>query len=1312
MQTIPPRPIRQWIRSLAALGCLGLAAASGSVKELALVKDINTRQSGAGFVSGGVLVNGAYLFVGRDDAHGVQLWRTDGTEAGTWMVKAVAERASPPESGGGIIGIGVPEITSDDLSVLGVIGSKAVLRVPRRTASGFLAAELWCSDGTDAGTVSLCSAPWGKDFQALESGGLLYLMFSSYSRFGFGNRTLTLVRTDGTALGTTVLVTHTLETQAGFGLSAFVPAENQVFWMLGYGTLTENGTFALWRSDGTISGTVLVKNLFSAGGPSAFSSFSTMRVLGDRLLFSFSNSATGDKAKLWVSDGSESGTGVLTDLNPGADDAPLPLVASGGTLYFSAQTAASGQELWKTDGTAAGTVQVADINPGTASSSPKGGAIAAGGKVFFTADDGSHGTELWRTDGTNSGTVMVADLSPGTASTYFTSSTDPLLIPLLWGGSPPVAAEPVLFSAIPSGGQTTLFASDGTPAGTVPLAANAGFSEIPQHGRSSTGQRYFVVSRPDSGDRLGDKEWWVTDGSPAGTRMVSEVFEPGSVGNSNAFTAGQPYKTHLAPLPGGEMLLSISDYAHGLELWTSNGTPAGTSLIKDIHTATDSADLGILGTLHGKLMLLANDGAHGYELWASDGTAEGTTLLHDINPGSANGYGYSFVFWQGALYFSGFDGTHHSLWKSDGTVTGTQPVALPENVYPLSLVDGGSLLYVMTDKLRVSDGTSAGTVVLNEVDPLGSDYSTVVNGILYFFANDGVHGAELWRSDGTPQGTVLVKDIYPGGYGSALADPAFSPLPGPGNRFYFTAHDGTHGQELWKSDGTEAGTALVKDIAPGSNSLFSASSGLMNPVHFPGRLLFQTVMGGSGMPYAYVYGYGPVWETDGSEAGTIPTGAPPVGVTFNNYLGSIGDVPILSGYETDHACEVWRASSGGADASLLLDLSPELNLSDSRPNLKGLGSVGNLVIFSSISRDSFSSPPELLGLWATDGTAGGTVRLAPESGMTTLLPAAGGGYLGGAGLWFTDGTPPGTLRIADHDSDGSVPAIHRLASLNGQVLMTSDTSLRGTELYRLNTPPAISPMATVATSPWNQSIPLPFGQLLAACGGTDADGDDLSFRIMNVSGGTLTINGQPVVPGQTGIHSGDVVVFTPAANSHGLLTPFSIRAFDGRSHSSATVPVPLQVNAPQDEWRASRFSAEELQNPGVSGSGADPNHNGLANAFEYAFGLDPKASDSSSPVSPDAQIDGSDHHIHPSLHFQRADPFPVDITLFVEESTDLDHWVAISAFHSAGGWSGGGATVQEGPAVNGQVPVHVRSESTVGEGQGPRFLQLRVGAGE
>ena len=111
--------------------------------------------------------------------------------------------------------------------------------------------------------------------------------------------------------------------------------------------------------------------------------------------------------------------------------------------------------------------------------------------------------------------------------------------------------------------------------------------------------------------------------------------------------------------------------------------------------------------------------------------------------------------------------------------------------------------------------------MVKDIDP-GSAGSipqdlTKVNGTLYFTANDGAHGIELWKSDGTAAGTVMVKDI---GHGSTDSPTSLTNVNGT---LYFAADDGVHGAELWKSDGTAAGTVMVEDIDPG-NFLFNFGS--------------------------------------------------------------------------------------------------------------------------------------------------------------------------------------------------------------------------------------------------------------------------------------------------------------------------------------------------------------------------------------------------------------------------------------------------------------------------------------------------------
>ena len=129
-------------------------------------------------------------------------------------------------------------------------------------------------------------------------------------------------------------------------------------------------------------------------------------------------------------------------------------------------------------------------------------------------------------------------------------------------------------------------------------------------------------------------------------------------------------------------------------------------------------------------------------------------------------------------------------------------------------------------------------------------YLTAVGNTLYFEAGDGTNGNELWKSDGTASGTMMVKDIRSGGTGSYP-----SRLTAVGNTLYFGANDGINGYELWKSDGTASGTVMVKDINSGSMQQFSplSHSRWQHPL-FPSRRRNQR---------------NELWKSDGTASGTV-----------------------------------------------------------------------------------------------------------------------------------------------------------------------------------------------------------------------------------------------------------------------------------------------------------------------------------------------------------------------------------------------------------------------------------------------------------
>ena len=159
--------------------------------------------------------------------------------------------------------------------------------------------------------------------------------------------------------------------------------------------------------------------------------------------------------------------------------------------------------------------------------------------------------------------------------------------------------------------------------------------------------------------------------------------------------------------------------------------------------------------------------------------------VKDIWAGSTGGDPNLFTAIGSTLYFSASDGINGTeLWKSDGNSSGTLMV---KDIY---------------------SGSSSSSI--GELTAIGST--------LYFRAGDGIHQIELWKSDGTTSGTVMVKDINTNNGVAFLGSGYPSLFTSVGETIYFKANDGVYGTELWKSDGTASGTSMVKDISPGDSS--------------------------------------------------------------------------------------------------------------------------------------------------------------------------------------------------------------------------------------------------------------------------------------------------------------------------------------------------------------------------------------------------------------------------------------------------------------------------------------------------------------
>jgi ELWxxDGT repeat protein len=685
------------------------------------------------------------FFIANDGEHGFELWKSDGTEAGTVMVKDIVPGLASSN----------PRLPSSDLNAPPPVLAAAAPGVFVFTTNG--EKELWRSDGTEAGTYLLKTAgppspnsPFfdPQAFDALRaSNGAVYFSVSDPT---IGRE---LWRTDGTVAGTTLVKDLFPGPQSSFPLVA-PGADGETFVNAMTGGTSQNPVRGGFVTDGTPAGTQLLLPGEQFASVQPFNG----------LTYFVPRKANGDATEVFRTDGTPEGTTkVLTfDAHPAGDPMRTSAAVLGvfrGKLLLSGysastSTTAGGDKFYVSDGTAAGTTPLAVPQPGAAAN------LKIINDLLYYSDGV---TNAYRSDGTPAGTVLLKNTAPAGISSF---------------------GNPNTFIFVPVGGGKVVF--------TAPTQDSI---------------FWFNPNRPDGFIRMALHDLFATDGTPEGTQKLETVPQ---ISGMMPMTNSSMYTNFVNS--GGTFYFGAVGPDQQSGLWKTDGTAAGTVVVTNaVH------DVSRLTDLHGTLVFLGVDSAGVSGLYRSDGTAAGTVRIAEMPAPNVD----DFTF-----------------------------------LHNLRAVVGDTLYFVNGADLWKTDGSAAGTSLVRSFETpadsnTGATYLTAVGDKLFFYANTADKGWELWKSDGTPAGTVMVKDVNPGAASSMQSNDPVAVLNGV---LYFAAVDEANGRQVWKSDGTEAGTFRV----PGQQAL--PPIGYQDEFAAVGNWVYYRQFDGTTWK---------LWRTDGTAAGTV-----------------------------------------------------------------------------------------------------------------------------------------------------------------------------------------------------------------------------------------------------------------------------------------------------------------------------------------------------------------------------------------------------------------------------------------------------------
>jgi len=563
----------------------------------------------------------------------------------------------------------------------------------------------------------------------------------------------------------------------------------------------------------------------------------------------------------------------------------------------------------------------------------------------------------------------------------------------------------------------------------------------PQVGVEFAGQTVFYARTAATGDEL-----WVTDGTPAGTQLLLDI-EPGP---------GHSFPRSFVELDG-LLYFAATDSTHGRELWRTDGTSAGTQLVGDLvpgpeglleetytEARRDSEVTSRIVAYAGQLFFRGTTPGQGDELWSSDGTAAGTNLLVDIWPGPNSGRPSYLTPTSLGLFFGADSGSvGDEPWVTDGTLAGTK---LLKNINPIPGGDSAPLgfaevagrvvfsasAHLIGRELYSTQGTAASTVLIEIEAGNSSSNPSVVEGVtlggtFYFSARSSATSYEIWQTDGTVQGTSLAAELNPGSQTSVP-----SALKLVNGRAVFTALT-PQGYRLWAIDGAGGFTDL---------------GGFVNAVAF--RSLAQ-----GGLLYVFAsaeYG-GAVARTDGTPGGTVVLNMPAnfdpdraLPLPGNEVLvvadsAALGSEPYLTG-PTASGLTLFAdlntgQATGGAAVQDVTAVGPRELYFTATDSVAGPEAQAAYRWSEADGAVRLVGPPAIPTAPAWRDTTGG---YTPFFTGTELLVGFTAGSLFRDQVWVTDGSAAGTIRVAGEASFPGFTRVEELVAAGSRLYFTAEVA--------------------------------------------------------------------------------------------------------------------------------------------------------------------------------------------------------------------------------------------------------------------------------